>query len=81
MGDLIRFWDYKRETLPATPFGPKIDLRDRPSARIYVMPSTHVIGRIYPKAASPSAAQQCAPRLQSAKLLPPVFLNFEDKKS
>ena len=69
MGEVIAFWDYKRETLPNPPFapvkiGPCIDLRDKPSARIYVMPSTHVVGRIYP---------------DSRKLLPPVFLNEKPK--
>ncbi len=59
MGEVVRFWDYKRETLPATPFdSTRVDLRDRPSARVYVMPSTHVLKPIYP----------------SAKLLPPLML-------
>ncbi len=64
MGEVVRFWDYKRETLPVTPFdSSRVDLRDRPGARIYVLPSTHVLKRIYP----------------SAKLLPPIFLNEKPK--
>lgn len=69
MGTIVQFRDYEKANLPTTPWCERAkaigDLRDRPSARIYELPSTHVTKRIYP----------------SAKLLPPVFLTFEESKS
>lgn len=69
MGTIVQFRDYEKVNLPTTPWCERAksigDLRDRPSARIYILPVAHESSRIYP----------------SKKLLPPVFLIFEDSKN
>ncbi len=76
MGDVVCIRDFERKPSTYVPSN-VVDLRDKVSARIYILPIAR-IDRIK-KALSPVA--QCAPRLQSAKLLPPIFRTFDDKKS
>lgn len=76
MGDVVCIRDFERKPSTYVPSS-VVDLRDKVSARIYDLPIARV-ERIK-KALSPVA--KCAPRCQSAKLLPPVFMTFDDKKT